>query len=56
MAGGACTATARVMIDQTPAALTDVFVQLRWPFGVDYLLLQGRASADGRPLRERLVP
>ena len=41
------------MIDGTAASLTSVFVQLRWPFGVDYLLLSGRA-ADGRELRERL--
>jgi hypothetical protein len=50
-----CTATARAMIDGTAASLTSVFVQLRWPFGVDYLLLSGRAATDGRPVQERLA-
>jgi hypothetical protein len=52
--GQACTATASVMIGGTAAALTSVFVQLRWPFGVDYLELSGRSGADGRAVRERL--
>jgi hypothetical protein len=30
------------------------FAQLRWPLGVDYLVLTGRAIADGRILRERV--
>jgi hypothetical protein len=42
------------MIGGTAAALTSVFVQLRWPFGVDYLELSGRAITDGRVVRERL--
>ena len=52
--GAGCSATARAMIDGTAASLTSVFVQLRWPFGVDYLLLSGRAATDGREIRERL--
>jgi Domain of unknown function (DUF4833) len=52
--GGSCTATAVATIDGAPAALTNVFVQLRWPFGVDYLLVSGRATADGHVVRERL--
>ena|SRR5579859_5096822 len=52
--GQGCVATARVMIGGTAAALTSVFVQLRWPFGVDYLELSGRALPDGRVVRERL--
>ncbi len=52
--GDGCRAAARVMIGGTPAALISVFVQLRWPFGVDYLLLSGRAATDGRVVRERL--
>jgi len=52
--GGQCVATARVMIAGSAAALTDVFVQLRWPFGVDHLELSGRALSDGRVVRERL--
>jgi hypothetical protein len=49
-----CTATAKVMIAGTPASLSSVFVQLRWPFGVDHLELSGRAISDGRVVRERL--
>jgi Domain of unknown function (DUF4833) len=49
-----CVATARAMIGGTAAALTSVFVQLRWPFGVDYLELAGRSIPDGHPVRERL--
>ena len=52
--GRGCIATARAMIGGTAAALTSVFVQLRWPFGVDYLELSGRAITDGRVVRERL--
>jgi Domain of unknown function (DUF4833) len=52
--GEGCSATARAMIRGTAAALTSVFVQLRWPFGVDYLLLSGRAANDGSVVRERL--
>jgi hypothetical protein len=52
--GRGCVATARAMIGGTAAALTSVFVQLRWPFGVDYLELSGRAITDGRVVRERL--
>ena len=52
--GDGCTATARAVIAGAAAQLSSVFVQLRWPFGVDYLLLSGRAETDGRVLRERL--
>jgi hypothetical protein len=53
--GAGCIATAKIMIGGTAAALTSVFVQLRWPFGVDHLELTGRAIPDGRMLRERLA-
>lgn len=53
--GAGCAATAKMMIEGNAAALTSVFVQLRWPFGVDYLELSGRAIPDGRRLRERLA-
>jgi hypothetical protein len=49
-----CTATASVFIGGTAAALTSVFVQLRWPFGVDYMVLSGLAGADRRLVSERL--
>jgi hypothetical protein len=52
--GGACVASAETQIDGTPALLTRVFVQLRWPFGVESLTLDGYATAGGRPVRERL--
>jgi hypothetical protein len=54
--GDGCTATASVVIDGAPAILDSVFAQLRWPFGVDHLLLTGHSPTDGRPLRERLSP
>ena len=53
--GHGCTATASAMIGGTAAALTSVFVQLRWPGRVDYLVLSGRAGPDGRLVRERLA-
>jgi hypothetical protein len=53
---GACRADATTVIGGTPASLTRVFAQLRWPFGVDYLELTGRSLSDGRPVRERLAP
>lgn len=52
--GDVCTATATTVIAGVPAVLENVFVQLRWPFGVDHLVLSGRALADGRPVREKL--
>jgi hypothetical protein len=53
--GHGCSASATAFIAGTPATLTRVFVQLRWPWGVDYLMLSGLAS-DGRPVKERLAP
>ena len=52
--GTGCAATAKAMIAGTAASLSSVFVQLRWPFGVDHLELSGRAIPDGRVVRERL--
>jgi hypothetical protein len=51
---GRCEASATAVIGGTPASLANVHAQLKWPFGVDYLLLRGRALADGHPLQERL--
>src|SRR5690349_12341225 len=53
---GTCTAAARTAISGAPSTLISVFAQLRWPFGVDYLVLTGRALADGRVVRERVSP
>jgi len=52
--GGGCEAVATTVIGGRPASLARVYAQLRWPFGVDYLELSGRALADGRPLHERV--
>jgi hypothetical protein len=51
---GRCEATASTVIDGARASLDSVFAQLRWPFGVAYLELSGRALAGGRTLRERI--
>ncbi len=53
--GSGCTATARATIGGAAAALTSVFVQLRWPFGVAYMEMSGRRESDGRALRERVA-
>jgi hypothetical protein len=53
---GVCVATATTTIAGQPASLSSVFAQLKWPFGVDYLLLTGRALSDGHSVRERLEP
>ncbi len=53
---GVCVATATTTIAGQPASLSSVYAQLKWPFGVDYLLLTGRALSDGHPVRERLEP
>ena len=47
--GGACKVLSTTTVDGTPAHLYNVHVKLKWPFGVDYLLLQGW-SLDGRRL------
>ncbi len=54
--GGRCAARATLPIAGVEATLTSVFVQLRWPWGVSYLLLSGRSVADGTPVRERVEP
>jgi hypothetical protein len=52
--GGGCQAVATVSIGGAPAHLFNVYAKLKWPFGVDYLLLQGW-STDGRHVvREKL--
>jgi len=52
---GRCTATAWTRIAGTRAALYDIFVQLRWPFGVDHLRVRGR-TAQGALVDEILEP
>jgi hypothetical protein len=50
--GGSCVAVAETQIDGASALLTRVFVQLRWPFGVESLTLDGYAG--GHAVRERM--
>ncbi|HEX8795028.1 MAG TPA: DUF4833 domain-containing protein [Polyangiaceae bacterium] len=54
--GQGCAASASLVIGGTPATLTSIHVQLRWPWGVDYLLLSGRALSDGHAVSERIAP
>ena len=51
-----CVATATTTIGGRSATLESVFVKLRWPFGVDHLVLVGRSVADGRTVQERVSP
>jgi hypothetical protein len=51
---GGCEAVATATIGGATASLRRVFAQLRWPFGVDYLVISGSSLADGRPVEERV--
>jgi hypothetical protein len=52
--GGACRALATIPIAGAPAYLFNVYAHLRWPFGLDYLLLQGWSKDGTRLLKEKL--
>lgn len=52
--GGACRAVATTVIAGAPAHLFNVYARLKWPFGVDYLLLQGWSIDGRRLLKEKL--
>ena len=52
--GATCTANARAVVGGVQATLASVFVQLRWPFGVDSIRLSGWAS-DGHAVGERIA-
>lgn len=54
--GKHCVARAVLPMAGTPAVLGDVFVQLRWPFGVAYLTLAAHSLKDGTLVRERVEP
>ena len=43
---GVCRASARTDIAGAPARLDNIYVRLRWPLGVDYILLTGTRSSD----------
>jgi hypothetical protein len=51
----ACASSATTAIAGVEATLNSVYVQLRWPFGVDSLTLSGRSVSAGRPVRERIA-
>ena len=53
--GDTCETSASTTIDGVPASLANVYAQLRWPVGVEYLMLSGRARGDGRAVRERVA-
>lgn len=52
---GACQAAATLAILGTSAHLYDVYAKLKWPFGVEYLLLQGWSLDGTRVLKEKLA-
>jgi hypothetical protein len=54
--GDRCLATATTTIAGQTATLSSVYAQIAWPFGVEALVLTGRALSDGRELRERIRP
>ncbi len=53
---GTCQAIATLAISGTPSHLFDVYAKLKWPFGVEYLLLQGWSLDGTRVLKEKVAP
>jgi hypothetical protein len=51
---GACRAVPSTRIAATPAHLFNVYVRLKSPFAIDYLLLQGWSTDDTRVVEERI--
>jgi Domain of unknown function (DUF4833) len=52
--GGQCEAEASTTIAGTNARLDSMYVKLRWPFGIDYVLLRGSRNVDRRWIQERI--
>jgi hypothetical protein len=52
---GRCEASASTAIAGADAQLHWIYVKLRWPFGIEHVLVRGWANADGRPVEE-LIP
>jgi len=50
----ACMATATVRINGADARLFNVYAKLKWPFGVDYLMLRGFSLDGTRVVSEKL--
>ncbi len=55
-ADGSCQAVARMTINGSPAYLFNVYLKLKWPFGVDYMLLRGWSLDRTHTVTERLTP
>jgi hypothetical protein len=55
-ASGRCEAYATTTIAGSQARLYSIYLRLRWPFGVDYILLQGHRAADNRWIEEKFRP
>jgi hypothetical protein len=51
---GQCEARAITHIAGADAQLGSIYVRLKWPFGIDYLLLQGSRTSDGRWVKEKV--
>lgn len=51
--GGRCEAIAKSTISGIDAQLAWIYVKLRWPFGVEYMLVRG-LDGDGRLIDERI--
>jgi hypothetical protein len=52
--GGSCQAQSTVTINGAAARLYDVYVKLKWPFGVDYLLVRGYSLDGSQVVQETL--
>ncbi|WP_437828593.1 DUF4833 domain-containing protein [Sorangium sp. So ce1153] len=52
---GGCKAVASLQIAGVNAQLRRVFVHLKWPFGIDHIVLSG-AAEGGRAVTEKLKP
>jgi len=55
-ADGKCQATAKVTIAGSRAYLFNIYLKLKWPFGVEYLLLRGWSMDRAHVVTERLEP
>jgi hypothetical protein len=53
--GSACQALSTVQIGGSPAHLYGVYARLKWPFGLDYLLLQGWSMDGTHVVTEKLM-
>jgi hypothetical protein len=52
--GERCAAVATTTISGASARLDWLYVKLRWPFGIDYVLLRGYHTGDRRWVQERI--